>query len=40
MFQLETGNIRFEHLDICSKGCWGKGTNGHSRSSRVTKGKK
>ena len=23
MFQLETINIRFEHLAICSKGCWG-----------------
>ena len=22
MFQLETRNIRFEHLDICSKECW------------------
>ena len=29
MFQLETTNIRFEHLAICSKGCWGK------RSSKV-----
>ena len=24
MFQLETPNIRFKHLDICSKGCWGQ----------------
>ena len=24
MFQLETTNIRFEHLGICSKGCWGQ----------------
>ena len=24
MFQLETPNIRFKHLDICSKGYWGQ----------------
>ena len=24
MFQLQTPNIRFEHLDICSKGHWGQ----------------
>ena len=24
MFQLKTTNIRFERLDICSKGCWGQ----------------
>ena len=24
MFQLETTNIRLEHLDICSKECWGQ----------------
>ena len=24
MFQLETTNIRFKHLDICSKGYWGQ----------------
>ena len=25
MFQLETPNIRFKHLDIFSKGYWGQG---------------
>ena len=36
MFQLETKNIRFEHLDICSKWFPGsKVTKGHSRSSGV-----
>ena len=24
MFQLETTNITFEHLDLCSKGCCGQ----------------
>ena len=24
MFQLETTNVRFEHLAIYSKGCWGQ----------------
>ena len=24
MFQLETANIRFEHLAIYSKDCWGQ----------------
>ena len=24
MFQLKTTTIRFEHLAICSKGCWGQ----------------
>ena len=24
MFQLETTNIKFEHLVICCKGCWGQ----------------
>ena len=24
MFQIETANNRFEHLVICSKGCWGQ----------------
>ena len=24
MFQIETPNILFIHLDICSKGCWGQ----------------
>ena len=32
MFHLETTNIRFEHLDICSKGYWGQ------RSPKVIKG--
>ena len=32
MFQLETTNIRFEHLDICSKGYWGQ------RSPKVIQG--
>ena len=32
MFQLETINIRFEHLAICSKGCWGQ------RSAKVIQG--
>ena len=41
MFQLETPNIRFKHLDICSNGYWGsKVTKGHSRLSGVTKCKK
>ena len=31
MFQLETTNVRFEHLD-CSKGYWGQ------RSSKVIQG--
>ena len=26
MFQLETPNIRFKHLDIFSKGYWGQGS--------------
>ena len=32
MFQLEITNIRFEHLAICSKGCWGQ------KSSKVIQG--
>ena len=41
MFQIETSNIGFEHLAICSKGYWGsKVTKDHSRSSGVTKCKK
>ena len=32
MFQIETKNIRFEHLVICSKGCWGQ------KSSKVIQG--
>ena len=24
MFHIETTNNRFEHLVICSKGCWGQ----------------
>ena len=39
MFQLETTNIRFKHLDICSKGYWGqrspKVIQGHLRSLSV-----
>ena len=41
MFQLETPNITFKHLDICSNGYWRSNvTKGHSRSSGVTKHKK
>ena len=41
MFQLQTPNIGFKHLDICSNGYWGsKVTKGHSRSPGVTKCKK
>ena len=41
MFQLETPNIRFKHLDICSNRYWGsKVTKGHSSLSGVTKCKK
>ena len=32
MFQLQTQNIRFKHLDECSKGYWGQ------RSSEVIQG--
>ena len=32
MFQLQTPNIRFKHLDKCSKGYWGQ------RSRGVTQG--
>ena len=32
MFQIETPNILFKHLDICSKGCWGQ------RSPQVIQG--
>ena len=39
MFQLETTNIKFEHLVICCKGCWGqkspKVIQGHLGSLRV-----
>ena len=39
MFQLETTNIKFEHLVICCKGCWGqkspKVIQGHLRSLSV-----
>ena len=32
MFQIETPNIRFKHLSICSKGYWGQ------RSPEVVQG--
>ena len=45
MFQLQTPNIGFKHLDLntwtCSNGYWlSKVTKGHSRSPGVTKCKK
>ena len=39
MFQLQTPNIRFEHVDTCSKGYWGQRSpeviQGHQGSLRV-----
>ena len=41
MFQLETPNIRFKHLDIGSNGYWeSKVTKGHSRSPGLRRCKK
>ena len=41
MFQLETPNIRFKHLDICSNGYLeSKVTKGNSRSPGLTRCKK
>ena len=39
MFQLQTPNIKFEHLDKCSKGFWGQRSTeifqGHQGSQSV-----